>query len=141
MNFHEKLAALKGEMSIAALARRIGAEYHLVEDWLKKTLPDISEALLISKSFGVPLEYLADDKMQEIPASPEPPKRSIWRAGIEEKIEKLGEEAVLARILSETSATNSDIPPAMGSRLPPGSPPGLPPRRTNRRNRDDRKGE
>ncbi len=116
MKFHEKFeCGLKSSsISVKQMAKRLGVAPNTVYTWLKGgVFPALDHAAIIAQALELPLEFLADDKMEKVPG---PPERTENRRKIELLIEALGEDDALNRL--------KGIPPALHA-VNPESPPSL----------------
>jgi transcriptional regulator with XRE-family HTH domain len=96
MAFAEKLRRLMDvrRISQATMAAAVGVSQAQVSKWARGiNTPDIGQGMAIARTFGVSLDYLADDA-QEGP----PPEPSETRKTIEQLIRVVGEEEALARL-------------------------------------------
>jgi transcriptional regulator with XRE-family HTH domain len=74
MEFSEKLEKMIAEKGITqtALARETGIDQSAISAMtLGKRRPYMDQALLLARALGVPLDYLADDSMDEPPPTTE----------------------------------------------------------------------
>ena len=63
----EKLTASKG-IKKKQIAEAMGAHATRISDWISgKWQPDLGQALRLARFLSVPLDYLADDSMDELP--------------------------------------------------------------------------
>lgn len=103
MTFADKIAKLKKEhkLSYSSFADEVGVDRGKPDRWINRGVqPSLADALKVAQRFNVPLEYLADDEIVELPRQPEPP--SVWRATLEEQIRDLGAdgERIASRALT-----------------------------------------
>ncbi len=79
-SFEDKLArecALKSISRADVLAAVGTISKDTVNRWFNgKAIPDLKESLLIARLLGVPLEYLADDDIEEAQAAEVPPPQN-----------------------------------------------------------------
>jgi transcriptional regulator with XRE-family HTH domain len=108
MVFHLKLTGVidaRGE-SQRDVARVAGVSHTTANRWCAGSgIPDMREAALLARHYGVPLEFLADD------AQDEPPALDPAEAKLLELARRIGVEVAIDRILANVPA-------------PPAAPPG-----------------
>ena len=119
MKFHEKLDKLCSARgwSQAHIVRAMGnVSRSTVSNWFSGLrTPDLSAALQLAKLFEVPLEYLADDTLDEVPA----PELSDQDRKILEMARALPAEEALRRLLlvpGNFQGVEATRPSAPGSR-------------------------
>lgn len=125
MNFHDKLVMCcdaKG-WNQASLFRAVGGVSRTtVSNWFNhESKPDMETALRIARALDVPLDYLADDTIDEPPA---PAAQADWGRTVLELIRalRLDEAEAMRRI-----ATGGAMPPRQEDGETPISPKPLPP--------------
>jgi transcriptional regulator with XRE-family HTH domain len=82
MRFDEKLRRLcqRRGLTQAQLMRAVGASKSTMSNWFNgKNKPDLETALKMARFLDVPLEYLADDALEEPPPGlSEEKRRALW---------------------------------------------------------------
>lgn len=80
MEFSSKLKRLMGihRYSQGLLAQKLDVSQNKVSTWTRGlVLPDLREAVVLSRLFGVDVNYLANDALDDPPESPEDDERAI----------------------------------------------------------------
>ncbi len=112
----EKLRALikASGFSQAEVSRRLEVATGTMSNWCKgATSPDLKNAHAIARFFGVSLEYLADDSLDEPPATGE-----AWESEIMNMVRDLGPALARRRLLG----LPDDARPPSGSVVEAGRP-------------------
>jgi transcriptional regulator with XRE-family HTH domain len=113
MTMHKKIAKLAKEQKVSQedLATELGVAQSTVSAWFRgKSVPDVMQARYIAERLSVPLDYLADDNLDDPPVVTEEEK------AVRQHVKRIGWSGVMDCLSRQIAGVGREgRPPKFGA--------------------------